>query len=514
MKFLDEWDRRLARLSEERFYFVLLAVMATLVTALVMGLALILHRNFLTIACDTAAIQNAIVNTLHGNWFRDTAYDGPNLLGLHTMLVLVLIAPIYAMFPYPETLFILQVVGIYSAVIPLYLVAVEILRRPLVAFLIAATMLASPLLLHMAMAPFHPESWILAAVLWSYYFYRRNQSLRFWISFAIAVTSGEQAALIYAALGLSLLLADDGIAWRKRYGWWALGAGLSCFLFSVEILIPLMRTPEQHNLLGYHYAGWNADSVSQLASALIQDPFRTVSMLLAPMRWAHVISLVGLPLLLVFLSRRGLALLLPFPIYFLMSDQEFYLYFHAYYYQFALFAGYMALVFFLARWEVSTRLGLMVLIGTFFMNALLVCPVMGFYTGLAMGRDDALSSGLHEAFDKIPPDAAVYSPHRYSAYLSNRTNLVMGDLYDKNFDFKAMLDANFATTNVHPEQIDYIVSDLQNDQCGWRQGGYNPDATKLRADTINHLLKSGQWQIFWNQSNIVILKRIGSDASL
>ncbi len=513
MKLLEKWDLQLSRLREERFYLVVLAALAVVVTAVVIPFALMLHRNFLTIACDTAAFQNTIVNTLHGSLFRDTAYDGPNMLGLHSMFIVLLLAPIYMFWPSADLLFTLQVAAIYGTVIPLYLVAIGIVRRPLVGFLVAATALGSPLFLHMALAPFHPESWILAAVLWSYYFYRRNQVRNFWISFALAVTSGEQAALIYGALGLSLWLTEDGVPWRKRYGTWAMAAGSGWFLFSTAILVPFMRAPEQHNLIGYHYADWNATSASGLLMALLQDPMRAVFMLFSPVRWLHVASLVGVPLLLAFFSRRSLILLLPFPVYFLMSDQEFFLYFHAYFYEFALLAGYLALIFFLARWEASTRLGFIVLAGTFFLNVLSLCPVLGFYSVLAVGRDDALSAALHEEFSKIPPEAAVYSPHRYSAYLSDRPNLIMGDLYDKNLDFSGMVEARYVTTKVHADQIDFIVSDIENDQCGWRQGGANADASKLRADTINHLLQSGQWRMFWNQSNVVILQRKETEAS-
>jgi hypothetical protein len=86
---------------------------------------------------------------------------------------------------------------------------------------------------------------------------------------------------------------------------------------------------------------------------------------------------------------------------------------------------------------------------------------------------------------------------------------VMGDLRDKNLDFDAMLNARFAETNVHPEQIDYIVCDFLNDQCGGRQTGYDPDMAKRRAENVDHLLESGQWQTFWLQNNVIILKRTG-----
>ena len=509
MNFFAFCEERLNRLSEARFYLVLLSIAAALVAMVMTFFALDLHRNFLTIACDTAAFQNTIVNTLDGRWYRDTAYDGPNYLGLHNIFALILIAPIYALYPSPDLLFLLQVWGVYSTVIPLYLLGVEILRKPITAFFIAATALASPLFLHMALAPFHPESWILAAVLWSFFFYRRNQWVGFWVSLCFGLSCGEQAALIYAALGLAWLLCEDGMAWRKKYAMFTLVAGFAWLILSVGVIIPLMHHPAQIKMVANHYSNWGVESVPGLAGAAIHDPLRALGLLLAPSRWLQLLSLVGLPLFLAFFSPRALILLVPLPMYFMMTDQEFFLYFHAYYYQFAFLAGYLGLIFVLSRREKLNRLGVSLLGATTLLNILLLFSASILYLNLDMGRDPAFSGALHQAFSAIPREAAVYSPHRYSAYLSNHENMVMGDLRQENLDFNAMIEAKFATTTVHSKDIDYIVCDVQNDQCGWRQGGYNPDTVKLRTANINRLLQSGQWRVQWSQDGVVILQRTG-----
>ena len=507
MNFFASCEERLNRLSEERFYLILLSIATVLVAALMTLFALDLHRNFLTIACDTAAFQNTIVNTLDGRWFRDTAYNGPNYLGLHNIPVLLLIAPIYAVYPSADLLFVLQVWGVYSTMIPLYLLGVEILRKPPVAFLIAATALASPIFFHMALAPFHPESWILAAVLWSCLFYRRNQWRGFWISLVFGLSCGEQAPLIYLALGLSWLLCEDGLAWRKRYAKCALAAGFAWLILSVGIVTPSMHSPGQQNLVAYNYSNWGIHSFMGLAGAVAHDPFRALGLLFSPSRWFYLFSLVGLSLVMAFFSLRILILLLPFPVFFLMNDQEFFLYFHAYYFQFAFLAGYLGLIFILSRPGNLGRIAITLLASTILLNILLLLAASVFYFKLEMSQDTTLNNAVHQAFTDIPREAGVYSPHRFSAYLSNHENMVMGDLREPNFDFDAMIDAQYATTNVHSGEIDYIVCDQANDQCGWRQGGYNPDIIKIRSDNLNHLLQSGKWQMQWNQDGVVILRR-------
>jgi uncharacterized membrane protein len=495
-------------MTEERFYLSLLSILAAITAAVVALVALGLHRNFLTIACDTAVLQSGIVNTLHGHWFETDGPGGPSILSAHTTFLLLLVIPIYVLAPSPDTLFVLQIIGVYSTVIPLYLVALEILKRPQIAFGIALIALASPLLVHMAFAPFHLETWIAAAVLWSYLFYLRNVGLGFAAAFFFAVCCGEQAALIYIALGMSLIFFDDGLAWRKPYGRAALLAGLTWVILDALVVVPLARGSYPFNIFSYNYAQWGIHSPTELPRAVLAHPGLAFALLASPSRWIHVGSLMGLPLIMALFSRRSVILLAPFPLFFLMSDQEFFLYFHAYYYTFAFVAGYLGLILFLARPALAVRVVIVVMTFTLFFNMFLLCPAAGFYLRFEEARDDAFSKTLHQVFETLPPEAGVYTPHRYSAYLSNRQVMVIGDLRDSNLYFKVMMDAQYNVTHVHPEQIDFIVCDILTDQCGWRLGYPDADQQQARRVNVDRLLKSGQWKLFWGQSDVFILQRV------
>jgi len=302
---------------------------------------------------------------------------------------------------------------------------------------------------------------------------------------------------------------DDGMAWRKRYGKFALAGGLAWLAFAMGVITPMMHHPGQQQVLSYHYDNWGADvkSAPQLAEAVLGSPGKTASLLFSPDRWLYIGEIIGLPLLLVLGSRQALLLLLPFPFFFLMKDQEFFLYFHAYYYQFAFLAGYLALIYFVTRWDITTRVGATVMAVTIAFNMVLLSPAICEYAGFAAGAD-SFSDVLRQVFAQLPTEAAVYGPHRYSAYLSDRPDMVMGDLSEENLDFKKMLDQRFDVTDVHPEEIQYIVCDLMNDQCGWRLGGYDAAKTKRRVDNVQHLIASGQWTPLWSQQNVVILHRV------
>ena len=191
-----------------------------------------------------------------------------------------------------------------------------------------------------------------------------------------------------------------------------------------------------------------------------------------------------------------------------MCNQEFYLYFHAYYYQFVLVAGYVSFIELLSRWDLYTRLGQAIFAATLLIGMLLMVQPVVFYSTLTLGRDPEFSTTLRQAFATvIPREAGVYGPHRFSNYLSNRVNFVMGDLREENEDFTAKVNLLYPSTTVRPEQIDYIVIDVHNDQCGWRDGSFDPEKAKRRAANINRLIQSGSWIIHWTQSDVFILKR-------
>ncbi|HEX4139411.1 MAG TPA: DUF2079 domain-containing protein [Candidatus Methylacidiphilales bacterium] len=498
------------RLTDDQFYLSLLALMTALVTGATLWMALLLHRNFLTVACDTAEYQNAIVNTLHGHWFRDTVIDGPNVLGMHTFLIFLLFVPVCAICPCPEVLFVVQICAVYGTVLVLYLAARDFTSRPLVAFFVAASALVSPIMAQMAFAPFHPETWIAATFFGAYHFYRQGKAIPFAVCLAVGLTSGEPAAFIYLALGIAMLLGEDGVAWGKRYGTWLVAVSVAWLVLSLFIISPAVRVAAQQNIFGYHYKQWNVTSAPGLLLTVVGHPVLALETLFDPSRWLYLLELIGPVLLFIFVSRTALIIvLLSFPIYFLMDDQEFSLYFHAYYYSFAFIAGYLGLLSFLAKRELD-RPGMVIFSTLYTVNILLLFYSLNFYFQLAGGTDENFTRTLREEFARIPSDAGVYGPHRYSAYLSDRPNMVMGDLRDGTapVDFDEMVEKKFPTTDVHAQQIDYIVADFLTDQCGWRQAYWDPAQAKARSDSIKLLLASGKWQLAWQENDVVILQRV------
>ena len=84
------------------------------------------HWSLGTSAFDLGIQENILWNTVHGDILYSSLMGG-NYLGTHTSLVLLLVAPIYALAPSTETLLVLQALILGLAALPLYFLARKVL---------------------------------------------------------------------------------------------------------------------------------------------------------------------------------------------------------------------------------------------------------------------------------------------------------------------------------------------------------------------------------------------------
>lgn len=495
--------------SEKNAYLILLIILWGVSSFFAIRQALYLFHNFRGILCDTAVTQNAMVNIVHGHIYRETAYCGPNVLGIHSHFIFLPMALIYALFPSVDFFFALQILGAQSFAFPIYWIANKELKRPLLAFFIALASLLNPMLSIFPIVPLHPEVWILPAVLWSYYFYLQKQPWGFWLCFVFAVCCGEHAAIIYAAMGVALLCGGTKVEWGRRYGWYALAGGVGWMLLAMGLIIPLFRSPVQYDNFASKYSHLGVGTPVQLLQFMLTNPVGVFAKICDAERWVHVFNLVGVSLFFSIASLESFILLLPLPLFWLMKNNEFYLQIHAYYFQFFFFSTAIGTIAFARRWELRARIVLLI-------AAAVVAGVNGFMlvhmysiksSWYSAGGEEAANEEIRREFEKIPLEAGVYASHRHSGELSNHVNMVMGDLREENLDFDRMINVRLGETTVRADQISYIVVDLVTDQPGIRELMVNRDHLQKRSDNIQRLIDSKKWKLIWNQHGVAILRR-------
>lgn len=187
-----------------------LLTVLTLYIACLFALLLFSHYTFNTYAWDTGLFNQVLWSTLHGKpfyytlepfWTRTNSF-----LGAHFAPVLILILPFYAIYPRPETLFIIHSLVIASGAMVVYRLSKLILGNERLSFAFFVAYLLNPLVIGVALTYFHLEDFFLLFTILSIYFFMKNDWKSYFTCMALSLLTIEYAAIPTAAFGLMMLL--------------------------------------------------------------------------------------------------------------------------------------------------------------------------------------------------------------------------------------------------------------------------------------------------------------------
>lgn len=190
------------------------------------------HWSLGTAAFDLGIQENALWNTVHGDIFYSPLMGG-HLLGIHTFLILLLVAPIYALAPATETLLVLQAVALGLAALPLYHLAREILGNRLAAVVIALLWLTHPAVGGANFYDFHFIAFAPLFLFSAALFWWRRRWRPFWVSIALLLTVKEEMAIIVVLLGIVTLMGGN-----RRQGSQLVALGAVTYFVLQHLVIP------------------------------------------------------------------------------------------------------------------------------------------------------------------------------------------------------------------------------------------------------------------------------------
>lgn len=188
---------------------------------------------------------------------------------VHLSPVLWLGLPLFALFPYPETVQILQALVLASSVFPLYLICRRLRLSRLSSVFFCGLLLLYPALTGGSMYDFHENCFLVPLLLWTIYFAERQQLLPALLFALLSCSVKEDAAVYVAFLGLFLLLSGRQIR-----------TGSCLFFLSVGYFLFACWFVNTHGLgiMTYRYNNVSVDgSLFGVILAAIRDPFRFFS---------------------------------------------------------------------------------------------------------------------------------------------------------------------------------------------------------------------------------------------
>jgi uncharacterized membrane protein len=221
-------------------------------------------------------------------------------LGGHADPFLVLLAPVWAVWPSPLSLAFAQIAVVSLGALPVFWLARRHLEDERTAGVLAFAYLAYPWVATSAAASIHPVTFAITFFLFCVWFLETDRLVWFGVFAALAMSTGELMGVPVLALGIWFALAR-----RRRLAGAAIAlAGAAWTFAAVYLIVPHFAGGDSVFFGFYEDVGGSPQGVVR---KLFEDPGAVLGALLEKHDVVYLVWL-GLPLLFLFVLSPGLAL--------------------------------------------------------------------------------------------------------------------------------------------------------------------------------------------------------------
>ena len=451
------------------------------------ALSVLQQRAFETGRFDVGNLTQVVWSTANGRFLEITDVNGEQIsrLGAHFDPIVVLLVPLWWIWPSPELLLVVQAVAVALGAIPVYLLAKKHLGGDRAGLVFGVVYLLYPPTQWLVVDDFHPVAFATPLLLAAIWFLDEDRLLPFAICAGGACLTKEQIGLVVAMLGLWYAIAHG----RRRAGAVIFGVGTVIAVIATAVIVPAFAPGGGSPFEGRYSAV--GGSPGGIVRGAFEHPVRLVQALTEHRDLAYLIDLLvplgGLSLLSPLLAASAL----PEIALNLLSDTPTQTSIHFHYTAGAI-PGLVAAAVLGAsrvkrRWPgSSTSLG-----------AALVLLVLGWgvvlgplpiWAHVPFGSTLAADDHIVTAHDRtaarvlraIPPDVPVSATNTLGAHLSARRRI---------FSFPVLREAT------------WIALDLT-------RPSYRDSATgKGFARAYAGLERSGEWTVVRREDGVVVLRK-------
>ncbi len=268
----------------------------TAIAFFVLGLIFTLNRYYSFYASFDQGIFNQVFwNGIHGRFFQSSlssslstnvVHSGEvptvfyHRLGQHFTPALLLWLPLYALFPSPATLTVLQVTLVTAAGIVLYVLARQYLQPPLAA-MITVSFYAANAVLGPTLSNFHDISQIPLFVFGLLLAMEKRSWWLFWLLAILTLAVREDAGVVLFGVGFYLIVS-------KRYPQVGLAVctlSLAYMIVVTNLLMPLFSQDISRRFMierfGQYVEGEQASTL-EIIWAIVSNPWRLIVQLVSP----------------------------------------------------------------------------------------------------------------------------------------------------------------------------------------------------------------------------------------
>jgi uncharacterized membrane protein len=200
------------------------------------ALSLLRQRAFETGRFDLGNMTQAVWSTAHGHPLAVTDLRGDQILRLaaHVDPILVLLAPLWWLWPSPDLLLVVQAVAIALGAIAVFRLARKHLGSEHAAAGFALAYLLLPATQWLTLNEFHPVALACPLLLWAFWFLDEDRLLPFAVCALLACASKEEVPLVVAGFGVWYALSRG----RRKTGALIAAAGVAWAAVAIGVVIP------------------------------------------------------------------------------------------------------------------------------------------------------------------------------------------------------------------------------------------------------------------------------------
>ncbi|WP_439516828.1 DUF2079 domain-containing protein [Limnospira sp.] len=494
-------------------------------------MVLLLHRYFTFYASYDQGIFNQVFwNGIHGRFFQSSlssalstnvVHQGqfPNVsyhrLGQHFTPALLLWLPLYAIFPSPVTLSVLQVTLVTAAGLVLYLLARQYLEPPLSA-LIVVSFYGANAVIGPTLANFHDVSQIPLFVFTLLLAMEKGWWWLFWILSVLILGVREDAGVVLFGVGVYMILSHR----FPRRGLIVCVLSFGYMLVLTNLIMPLFSADISQRFMMERfgqYAEGDEASTLQIIWGMVSNPLRFIQQLFTPFS-RTVTYLLGqwLPLAFIPAIAPGSWMIAGFPLLKLFSAQGMSVLAITIRYAMTVVPGffYGSILWWSKQQEKSPEAELpspkfrrfwvacicLSLIFTVTSNPnrtlyFLIPDSIQPWVYVSLDEQWPRSQNMRSLLAQIPPDASVAGTTYLIPHLSSRREVLRFPLYQLINDQDQLV------------AMDYIIADLW--QLQRYQVAFSGDRDALRAivETTDRLTSTQEYGILHFHNGLLLMRR-------
>ena len=231
-------------------------------------LAILRHRAFGTGRFDLGNMTQAVWSTANGDVLSVTDVHGEQIsrLGAHFDPILVLLAPLWWLWPDPELLLVVQAAVVASGALPVYWLGLKHLGAAWPAAALALAYLLSAPVQWLTVSDFHPVAFACPLLLFAWWHLDEGRLWAFALFAAAAIMTKEHVGLAVAAMGAWYAVRHRA----PKHGATIAVVGGSVALVAILVVVPhFAPTGSSAFESRYHAPSLDGRDLSYLAALLI-----------------------------------------------------------------------------------------------------------------------------------------------------------------------------------------------------------------------------------------------------